>query len=144
MTSQEHSDREWDDILKYFMGGLRAASRFGIDKDNVLDKIVDPALEPDAKALLGISTNCRDETAGELLGLDSDWMVRAIESVGSYYDMYDASLGHPKLGGLDRVVDDAGLNQVYIDESGRTNGALVDHAHSPAFTETSFATCNND
>jgi general L-amino acid transport system substrate-binding protein len=142
MTSQEHSNSQWDDLLKYYMGGLRAAVRFDIDKENVLVKKADPALISDAKALLGITTNCRGETAGDLVGLDADWIVRAIQEVGNYYEIYEASLGHPSLADLDRVNDDAGLNQVYIDASGRTNGALVDHLHNPAFTETSFATCD--
>ncbi len=68
-------------------------------------------------------------------------MVRALQNVGSYYDMYDASFGHPALGGLNRVTDHAGLNQVYFDASGRINGAMVDHSHVPTFTETSFASC---
>ena len=99
-------------------------------------------MPPDAKALLGITTNCRGETAGDLAGLDYNWMVRAIVDQGNYYEIYEASLGHSLLANLDIVNDDAGLNQVYIDEFGRTNGALVDHVHSPIFTETRFATCD--
>lgn len=144
MTSHKHSDPQWDDLIKYYIGGLRAAVRFDIDKSNVLAKQADLTLVPDAKALLGNATNCRGETAGDIVGLDSNWMVRSIMEVGNYYDIYDESLGNPAFGSLNRVTDDAGLNQVFIDSSGRTNGALVDHSHSPAFTETSFVTCDED
>lgn len=150
MTSQKHSDPQWDDLIKYYMGGLRGAVRYGINKINVVSTKntnkhkSHSALVPEAKALLGLTTNCRGETAGDLVGLDPDWMVRAIHKVGNYYEIYDASLGLSALGGLNKVTDDTGMNQVYFDANGRTNGLLTIHVHDPVFTNTNFVDCSID
>ena len=85
-------DITWGNILFWIDAGLKSAEEFGVTKANA-DQMVKSSSDPAVKRLLGAEGGF-----GALLGLDNDWLLRAIKDVGNYGEMYDEYFG-PK--GLD-------------------------------------------
>jgi general L-amino acid transport system substrate-binding protein len=80
-------DDEWFAIAKWVVFGLIEAEEYGITQANV-DKLVKESQDPVVMRILGTS-----EDTGKLMGLDKDWMVRAIKAVGNYGEMFERNVG---------------------------------------------------
>lgn len=80
-------DDEWFAIAKWVLNGLIESEEYGIDQANV-DKLKVESKDPVVMRILGTS-----EDTGKLLGLDKDWMVRALKTVGNYGEMFERNVG---------------------------------------------------
>ncbi len=80
-------DDEWLAIVKWTVYGLIEAEEYGITSANI-DKLKAESTDPVVLRLLGKS----DDT-GKLLGLDRDWLARALAAVGNYGEIFDRNLG---------------------------------------------------
>ncbi len=100
--SVRRGDDEWFAIAKWVLFGLVEAEDYGITQANV-DKMAAESKDPAVQRILGTS----DDT-GKLLGLDKDWMHRAIKSVGNYGEMFERNVGSKSVLDLPR-----GLNQLW-------------------------------
>lgn len=80
-------DDEWLAIVKWTVYGLIEAEEVGITAAN-LESLKTESTDPVVLRLLGKS----DDT-GKLLGLDRDWLARAITAVGNYGEMFERHLG---------------------------------------------------
>jgi general L-amino acid transport system substrate-binding protein len=79
-------DDEWFAIVKWVIYGLIEAEEYGVNQANV-DKMKDTT-DPVVKRLLGIG----DDT-GKLLGLDSEWLARAVKATGNYGEIFERNVG---------------------------------------------------
>ncbi len=82
-----HGDNQWKDIVTWVINGLIAAEEHGITKANVMD-IKETSKNPVVQRMLGKSGD-----TGSYLGLDKDWLVRAILTVGNYGEIYQGHFG---------------------------------------------------
>ena len=102
-----HGDNQWKDIVTWVITGLIEAEENGITSANVMS-IKKNSKNPVVQRMLGVSGN-----VGSFLGLDNDWLVRAIKTVGNYGEIYDRHFG-PKTQlniprGLNKQWKDGGL-----------------------------------
>ena len=100
-------DDEWAAIVKWVVFGLVEAEEYGITQANV-DELAKTSQDPVVMRILG-----KSEDTGKLLGLDREWMVRAVKTVGNYGEMFERNVGPSSVLGLPR-----GLNSQW------TNGGL--------------------
>jgi len=82
-----HGDNQWKDIVTWIINGLIAAEEYGITKANVLE-MKEKSNYPVVQRMLGKSGD-----TGSYLGLDKDWLVRAIQAVGNYGEIYNRHFG---------------------------------------------------
>jgi general L-amino acid transport system substrate-binding protein len=80
-------DDEWFAIVKWVVYGLIEAEEYGVTQANV-DKLLAESTDPVVLRLLG-----KTEDTGKLLGLDKDWMVRAIKATGNYGEIFERNVG---------------------------------------------------
>ena len=80
-------DDEWFTIAKWVVFGLIEAEEYGITQANV-DKMVAESKDPVVMRILGTS-----EDTGKLLGLNKDWMVKAIKTTGNYGEIFERNVG---------------------------------------------------
>jgi len=80
-------DDEFFAIAKWVVFGLVEAEEYGVSSDNV-DKMKASSQDPVVMRLLGTS-----EDTGKLLGLDKDWLVRALKAVGNYGEIFERNVG---------------------------------------------------
>ena len=80
-------DDEWFAIAKWVIYGLLEAEEFGLTQANV-EQQQKTSQDPIVMRIVGSS-----EDTGKLLGLDKDWMVRAIKAVGNYGEIYERNVG---------------------------------------------------
>ncbi len=80
-------DEDWKAIVTWTIYGLIEAEEVGVDAANVLDQKAH-SKDPVIGRLLG-----RTEDTGKLLGLDKDWLVRAIQTSGNYGEIFDRNVG---------------------------------------------------
>src|SRR6056300_880393 len=73
-----HGDNDWGDIVRWTLNALIAAEELGVTSANI-DEMAGGTNNPEINRLLGT-----EGTLGEMLGLDKDWAMRAIKSVGNY------------------------------------------------------------
>jgi general L-amino acid transport system substrate-binding protein len=92
-------DDEWFAIVKWVVYGLIEAEEYGITQAN-LDSMK-TSTDPVVARLLG--TN---EDMGKHLGLDREWLARAIATTGNYGEMFERNVGAQSTLKLQR-----GLNQ---------------------------------
>ncbi|ACB34403.1 extracellular solute-binding protein family 3 [Leptothrix cholodnii SP-6] len=100
-------DDEWFAIVKWVVYGLIEAEESGITQANV-DQLKADSTDPVVQRLLG-----KTEDTGKLLGLDREWLARAIKAVGNYGEIYERNVGEKTPVGLPR-----GKNALW------TNGGL--------------------
>lgn len=81
-----HGDNQWKDIVTWVINGLVAAEENGVTAANVekMAKSENPVIQ----RMLGTSGD-----TGSYLGLDKEWLVRAIKAVGNYGEIYDRHFG---------------------------------------------------
>lgn len=82
-----HGDNQWKDIVTWVINGLIAAEENGITQANVLE-MKEKSINPVVQRMLGKSGD-----TGSYLGLDKNWLVRAIQAVGNYGEIYDRHFG---------------------------------------------------
>jgi len=104
-------DDEWFSIVKWVMYGLMEAEEYGITQANV-DKMK-TSDDPVVQRLLGGG----NEDTGKLLGLDKEWLARALKAVGNYGESFERNLG-PKTAlnlprGLNNLWNKGGLMYPY-------------------------------
>ncbi|MFZ9286427.1 MAG: amino acid ABC transporter substrate-binding protein, partial [Burkholderiaceae bacterium] len=92
-------DDEWFAIVKWTLYGLLEAEEYGVTQANV-DQLKTSSQDPVVQRLLGAT-----EDTGKLLGLDKDWMVRAIKATGNYGEIFERNVGPKSALGLPRGVN---------------------------------------
>ncbi|MBE9116553.1 amino acid ABC transporter substrate-binding protein [Lusitaniella coriacea LEGE 07157] len=107
-----NNDSAWFDVVKWVTYGLIEAEEFGIMQANVEEMLESD--DPNIRRFLGV-----EQGLGEGIGLEDDFMVKAIEAVGNYGEVYDRNLGEQSTFNLPR-----GQNDLW------TNGGLM---YSPPF-----------
>ena len=93
-------DDEWYAIVKWVVHGLIEAEERGVTQGRV-DPMRVSSEDPAVQRLLGVA-----EDTGAPLGLDKDWMVRALRATGHYGEIFDLNVGPRSPLGLSR-----GLNK---------------------------------
>jgi len=96
-------DDEWTAIVKWVVFGLLEAEEYGVTQANV-DQMKATSTDPVVQRLLGGG----NEDTGKLLGLDKDWMTRAIKTSGNYGEIFERNVGPKTAIGLPR-----GLNNLW-------------------------------
>ncbi len=89
-------DDEWFAIVKWVMYGLLEAEEYGVTQANV-DQMKSSA-DPVVQRLLGGG----NEDTGKLLGLDKEWLARAIKATGNYGESFERNVGPKSPLGLPR------------------------------------------
>ena len=89
-------DDEWLAIVKWTIYGLVEAEEYGITSEN-LSSMKNDSTDPVVLRLLG-----KSEDTGKLLGLDRDWLARAILASGNYGEIFERHLGEKTPLGLKR------------------------------------------
>jgi len=102
-----HGDDEWFDMVKWVIYGLVEAEEYGVTQANA-DQML-KSDNPTIKRLLGATPGM-----GKNLGLDEQYMLRAIKQVGNYGEIFERNLGKGSALKLDR-----GLNALW------TKGGLM-------------------
>jgi general L-amino acid transport system substrate-binding protein len=92
-------DDEWLAIVKWVIYGLIEAEEYGVTQANV-DQLKASSQDPVVKRMLGTG-----EDMGKLLGLDKDWMARAVKAVGNYGEIFERNVGPKSALGLPRGVN---------------------------------------
>jgi general L-amino acid transport system substrate-binding protein len=92
-------DDEWFAIVKWVIYGLLEAEEYGVTQANV-DQLKTSTTDPVVQRLLGTT-----EDTGKLLGLDKEWMVRAVKATGNYGEMFERNVGPKSALGLPRGVN---------------------------------------
>lgn len=92
-------DDEWFAIVKWTIYGLLESEEYGITQANV-DALKASSKDPVVQRILGTS-----EDSGKLLGLDKEWMARAIKATGNYGEIFERNVGPKSALGLPRGVN---------------------------------------
>jgi general L-amino acid transport system substrate-binding protein len=80
-------DDEWFAIVKWVVYGLLEAEEYGITQANV-DALKATSKDPIIGRILGST-----EDTGKLLGLDKEWMARAVKTTGNYGEIFERNVG---------------------------------------------------
>ncbi len=80
-------DDEFESIAKWVIYGLIEAEEYGITQANV-DEMKTKSQDPVVMRIVGTS-----EDTGKLVGLDKEWLVRAIKAVGNYGEIFERNVG---------------------------------------------------
>ncbi len=80
-------DDEWFAIVKWLVFGLVEAEEAGITQANA-DAQAAGSTDPVVQRLLG-----RTEDLGRQLGLDRDWLLRAVKATGNYGEIFERNVG---------------------------------------------------
>jgi general L-amino acid transport system substrate-binding protein len=80
-------DDEFESIAKWVIYGLIEAEEYGITQANV-DEMKSKSQDPVVMRIVGSS-----EDTGKLVGLDKEWLVRAIKAVGNYGEIFERNVG---------------------------------------------------
>ena len=89
-------DDEFFAIAKWVVFGLIEAEDYGITQANV-EAMQRDSKDPVVGRLLGTT-----EDTGKLLGLDKDWLVRALKATGNYGEIFERNVGPKSPLGLPR------------------------------------------
>jgi general L-amino acid transport system substrate-binding protein len=90
-------DDEWFAIVKWVIYGTFEAEEYGITQANV-DQMKASSTDPVVQRLLGSG----NEDTGKLLGLDKEWLARAIKATGNYGESFERNLGQKSAVNLPR------------------------------------------
>ena len=89
-------DDEWFAIVKWVIYGLIEAEEYGITQAQV-DQLKTSSQDPVVKRILGTG-----EDTGKLVGLDKDWLARALKATGNYGEIFERNVGPKSVLGLAR------------------------------------------
>lgn len=109
-----YGDDQWGDVVRWTLNALITAEELGVTSANIGDLTAEGSDSPEVNRLLGLEGGF-----GNTLGMDDNWAVRAISSVGNYGEIFEQNLGVNSTIGLAR-----GLNAQW------TQGGLL---YSPPF-----------
>lgn len=84
--SVRRGDDEWFAIAKWVVFGLLEAEEYGITQANV--EQMKGSTDPAVLRILGVT-----EDTGKLLGLEKDWMAKAIKATGNYGEIFERNVG---------------------------------------------------
>ncbi len=104
-----HGDHEWGDVVRWVLNTLIAAEEMGVDSSNVADLASSAGDNPEINRMLGT-----EGELGAMLGLESDWAVKALMANGNYGEIFDKFIGPSTPIALER-----GLNALW------TNGGIL-------------------
>jgi len=93
-------DDAWADLVRWVLYGVIAAEEMGITSANV-DSFDSNVKNPQMKRMLGLD----DTDLGAMLGLDKEWLKRAIKQVGNYGEIFERHIGVNTPVGLERGVN---------------------------------------
>lgn len=82
-----HGDDQWFDIVTWTVYALIEAEEFGITQDNIDEMLASE--NPNITRMLG----GEGSPVGEWIGLDNQWVYRAISSVGNYGEIFERHVG---------------------------------------------------
>lgn len=82
-----HGDNNWKDLVTWVINGLITAEELGVTSANAAD-LAKNSKNPTIKRLLGSSNEY-----GSYIGLDNDWMLKAITKMGNYGEIFERNLG---------------------------------------------------
>jgi general L-amino acid transport system substrate-binding protein len=80
-------DDEWFAVVKWVVYGLIEAEEYGITQANLEQMKTSP--DPVIARILGTG-----EDMGKLLGLERDWLAKAIKTTGNYGEMFERNVGN--------------------------------------------------
>lgn len=80
-------DDEWAAIVKWTIYGLLEAEEYGVTAASV-DALKATTKDPVLGRMLGTT-----EDTGKLLGLDKEWLARAIKTTGNYGEIFERNVG---------------------------------------------------
>jgi general L-amino acid transport system substrate-binding protein len=80
-------DDEFFAIAKWVVFGLIESEEYGLTQANV-EKMMNESQDPVVMRITG-----KSEDTGKLLGLDKDWMVKALKAVGNYGEIFERNVG---------------------------------------------------
>jgi general L-amino acid transport system substrate-binding protein len=89
-------DEEWFTLVKWVLFALIQAEEFGITRENVR-ALRDTSTDPAVQRVLGSTGGF-----GKALGVDNDWVVRVVGTVGNYGEMFERNLGRESVLNLER------------------------------------------
>jgi general L-amino acid transport system substrate-binding protein len=89
-------DEEWFTLVRWVLFALTQAEELGITKENVRT-LRDSSMDPVVQRLLG-----KTGGFGKALGVDNDWVVRIVGTVGNYGEMFERNLGRESVLNLER------------------------------------------
>ncbi len=89
-------DDAWADATRWVLNVLIEAEEYGITSANADELAANPP-NPTVARILGVEGNY-----GEMIGLDAQWALRAIKSVGNYGEIFDRNIGPNTEIGLER------------------------------------------
>ena len=92
-------DEDFTALVKWTVYGLLEAEEYGVTQANV-DQLKTSSTDPVVQRMLG-----QTEDTGKLLGLDKDWMARAIKATGNYGEIFERNVGPKSALGLPRGVN---------------------------------------
>lgn len=95
-------DEEWMTLVKWVLFALIEAEEQGISQANARFQYAENA-DSSVQALLGVTS-----TPGKAFGIGNDWVVRVVESVGNYGEMFERNVGRGSQLKIDR-----GLNRLW-------------------------------
>jgi general L-amino acid transport system substrate-binding protein len=85
--SVRRGDDEWAAIVRWVVFGLIEAEEYGVTQANVEAQARD-SKDPVVGRLLGTT-----EDTGKLLGLDKEWLARALKATGNYGEIFERNVG---------------------------------------------------
>lgn len=80
-------DFQWFTLNKWVYYALINAEEMGITSKNV-EQLAATSTNPEIKRMLG-----KEGDFGKQLGVENDWVVRIVKSVGNYGEIYDRNIG---------------------------------------------------
>jgi general L-amino acid transport system substrate-binding protein len=97
-------DEQWTDIVKWTIFALLEAEEYGITQANV-EEMAKTSGNPNVKRILGTIPGM-----GKAIGLEEDWVVKAVKAVGNYGEIWTRNiepLGLPR--GVNNLWNKGGL-----------------------------------
>jgi general L-amino acid transport system substrate-binding protein len=85
--SVRRGDDDWFAIVKWVVFGLIESEEYGITQANA-DELQKSSADPVVQRILG-----KSDDLGKLLGLDTDWMYKAIKATGNYGEIFERNVG---------------------------------------------------
>jgi len=89
-------DDEWLSVVRWTVYGLIEAEELGVRQDQV-QQMQSESTDPAVLRLLG-----KGEDLGKMLGLDKEWLARALAAVGNYGEIFERHVGEKTPVGLKR------------------------------------------
>ncbi|WP_417248490.1 amino acid ABC transporter substrate-binding protein [Celeribacter sp.] len=108
-----HGDSAWGDVVRWTLNAMIAAEEYGVTSANAAE-LAEGTENPEINRLLGVEGDL-----GAMLGLESDWALNVITTIGNYGESFERNIGESTPVGLAR-----GLNAQW------TEGGLI---YSPPF-----------